>query len=195
MSIAEPLMEALDGLPWWGKWLSTIAISMLPVIELRGALPAAINVFGLSWGVAMVLSVIGNLLPVPFLMMFFGRVERFLRRWRPFEIFFDGLFRRTRIKGERKVQVWGDIGLIFFVAVPFPVTGAWTGTLAAYLLKLDRFRSFLAIFIGVVIAGFIMTLVSYLSWIWALPIMGGLFLTLLLVWKIEELILSRNTSD
>ncbi|MEA3558420.1 MAG: small multi-drug export protein [Candidatus Thermoplasmatota archaeon] len=195
MSIAEPLMEALGGLPLWGKWLSTVLIAMLPVVELRGALPAAINIFKLPWGVAIVLSIIGNMLPIPFLMLFFGRVEKFLRRWRPFDLFFDGLFRRTRIKGERKLQVWGDIGLIFFVAVPFPITGAWTGTLVAILLKLDKVRSFLAIFIGVVIAGFIMTLVSFIHWIWAIPIMGGLFVLLIIIWKLENIILSRITSD
>lgn len=194
MSIAEPIMEGLTGLPWWGKWISTVFIAMLPIVELRGALPAAINIFDLPWGLAIILSILGNMLPIPFLMLFFGRVEKFLRRWRLFDRFFNGLFKRTRIKGERKVQVWGDIGLIFFVAVPFPVTGAWTGTLAAYLLNLDRFRSFLSIFVGVVIAGFIMTLVSYVHWIWAIPIMGGLFVLLILIWKIEDLILSRNTS-
>jgi uncharacterized membrane protein len=195
MNIAEQIAEALVGLPWWAKWLSTIGIATLPIVELRGALPTAIDVFELPWGVAIALSIIGNMLPIPFLMLFFDRVERFLRRWRIFRVFFDGLFRRTRVKGERKVQVWGDIGLILFVAVPFPVTGAWTGTLVAYLLKLNRKRAFLSIFVGVVIAGFIMTLVSYVHWIWVAPIMLVLLLILVGVWKVEDVILSRkNTS-
>ncbi|MFW3146027.1 MAG: COG2426 family protein [Thermoplasmatota archaeon] len=194
MSLAERIMEALGGIPTWGKWLSTVVIAMLPIVELRGALPAAINVFDLPWGIAIILSIIGNMIPVPFLMLFFEKVEKFLRRWRIFQRFFDGLFKRTRAKGERKIQVWGDIGLILFVAVPFPVTGAWTGTLVSVLLKLDKWRSFLSIFVGVVIAGFIMTLVSYVHWLWAIPIMGGLFLTLVVIWKLEDYLLSRNTS-
>lgn len=194
-TIADTLGEAISslGLPWWGNWISIILIAMLPIIELRLALPIAVGL-DLDWGVAMVLSVIGNMLPVPFLMLFFGKVEKFLRRWKVFRVFFDRLFESTRRKGERKLQVWGEIGLILFVAVPFPVTGAWTGTLAAYLLKLDRKKSFLSIFVGVVIAGFIMTLVSYVHWIWGAIILAGLAFTLIGIWKFEELILSRNTS-
>jgi uncharacterized membrane protein len=193
-SLAETLMEALGGLPWWGKWLSTIVIAMLPIVELRGALPAAMNVFKLEWGVAILLSIIGNMIPIPFLMFFFQYVERFLRRWKIFRIFFDRLFESTRRKGERKVQVWGDIGLILFVAVPFPITGAWTGTLAAYLLKLNRFRAFLSILVGVVIAGFIMTVVSLVHWIWGAVIILCLGGVLFLIWKLEDFLIFRNTS-
>lgn len=193
-SLAETLMEGLVGLPWWGKWLSTIFIAMLPIIELRGALPAAMNVFKLRWGVAILLSILGNMIPIPFLMLFFGYVERFLRRWRIFDVFFDRLFESTRRKGERKLQVWGEIGLILFVAVPFPVTGAWTGTLVAYLLKLNKFKAFLSILVGVIIAGFIMTVVSLVHWAWGVIIILCLGGVLVLVWKLEEIILSRNTS-
>ncbi|MGA1872732.1 MAG: COG2426 family protein [Thermoplasmatota archaeon] len=194
-TIADTLGEAIKslGLPWWGNWISVVLVAMLPIIELRGALPIAIGL-DLQWGVAMVLSLIGNLIPVPILMVFFGRVEKFLRRWRFFRVFFDRLFESTRRKGERKVQVWGEIGLILFVAVPFPVTGAWTGTLAAYLLKLNKKRAFLSIFVGVVIAGFIMTIVSYVHWIWGVVIIVGLAFLLVLIWKIEDWLILRNTS-
>ncbi len=192
-SIADGLLESLVGLPLWGQIITIIGISMLPFIELRGAMPAAIRVFGFPWALAITLSIIGNLLPIPFIMVLFQHVEKFLRRWSIFDRFFEWLFQRTRAKGERKLQVWGDIGLILFVAVPFPVTGAWTGTLVAYLLKLNRFRSFLCIFVGVVIAGFIMTVVSYSHIIWGVVIMLGLFFALVAIWKIEDLVLSRNT--
>ncbi len=192
-SIADGILESLEGLPMWGKIISVIGISMLPFIELRGALPAAINIFKFPWYSAIILSILGNLLPIPFIMIFFQHVEKFLRRWSIFDRFFVWLFQRTRAKGERKLQVWGDIGLILFVAVPFPVTGAWTGTLVAYLLKLDRKKSFLCIFVGVVIAGFIMTVVSYTHIIWGLVIMVGLFFTLVAIWKIEDLVLSGST--
>jgi len=194
-TIADALGDAIKslGLPWWGNWLSVVLVAMLPIIELRGALPIAIGL-DLNWGVAIVLSIVGNMIPVPILMIFFGRVEKFLRRWKVFRVFFDRLFESTRRKGERKVQVWGEIGLILFVAVPFPVTGAWTGTLAAYLLKLNRKKAFLSIFVGVTIAGFIMTLVSYVHWIWGAAIIIALALLLVAIWKVEGLILDRNTS-
>lgn len=192
-SIADGLLESLVGLPMWGKVITVIGISMLPFIELRGALPAAINIFDFPWHKAILLSILGNLIPIPFIMILFKHVEKFLRRWSMFDRLFEWLFKRTRAKGERKLQVWGDIGLILFVAVPFPVTGAWTGTLVAYLLKLNRLRSFLCIFVGVVIAGLIMTVVSYTHVIWGAVIMIGLFLTLVAIWKIEDLVISRNT--
>ena len=194
-TIADALGDVIKslGLPWWGNWISVVFVAMLPIIELRGALPIAIGL-DLNWGTAIVLSIIGNMIPVPILMLFFGRVEKFLRRWKVFRIFFDRLFESTRRKGERKVQVWGEIGLILFVAVPFPVTGAWTGTLAAYLLKLNRKKAFLSIFVGVTIAGFIMTLVSYVHWIWGVLIILLLALMLAVIWKLEEKLLYRNTS-
>jgi len=104
------------------------------------------------------------------------------------------LFESTRKKGERKIQAWGDIGLILFVAIPLPVTGAWTGTLAAYLLKLEKKKAFLSIFVGVVIAGLIMTAVSLVNWM-----LGGaiiIFLAVLLfgIWKFEDFTMDRNTS-
>lgn len=192
--LEEPLREFAEVLPWWGKWLFTVVIAMLPIIELRGALPVAMGL-GLSWPLAIILSIIGNMIPIPFIMMFFERIEKFLRRWKIFRLFFDRLFESTRRKGERKLQTWGDIGLILFVAIPLPVTGAWTGTLAAYLLKLEKKKAFLAIFVGVVIAGFIVTLIDMVHWIWAVVIIVCLALILYSIWKIEDLLIDRkNTS-
>ena len=195
-TITDALREALQGLglPWWGEWLSVIFVAMLPIIELRGALPIALGL-NIDWGAAILLSIIGNMIPIPFLMLFFGRVEKFLRRWKIFEIFFDRLFRSTRRKGERKIQAWGDIGLILFVAIPLPVTGAWTGTLVAYLLKLEKKKAFLSIFVGVVIAGFIMTVVSLVHWIWGIVIISLLAIILFGIWKIEEIVMKKNTFD
>jgi uncharacterized membrane protein len=195
-TITDVLREALEGLglPWWGEWISVVFVAMLPIVELRGALPIALGL-DIEWGIAIVLSIIGNMLPIPFLMLFFGKVEKFLRRWKVFEVFFDRLFSSTRKKGERKIQAWGDIGLILFVAIPLPVTGAWTGTLAAYLLKLEKKKAFLSIFVGVVIAGMIMTAVSLVHWLLGVLIIMGLALVLFTVWKLEEISIGRNTSD
>jgi len=192
-SLAEVLMETLGSLPLWGKYLATLLIAMLPIIELRGALPAAINVFGLSYTESYLISVIGNLIPVPFIMLLFTYVERFLRRFAPFNAFFDWLFERTRKKGEVKLQVWGMLGLMLFVAIPLPLTGAWTGTLVAYLLKLERKRSFLFIAAGVVIAGVIMVLLNfYPIWVGAL-IIAVMAIVLFGIGRFEEKEL-KNTS-
>jgi uncharacterized membrane protein len=184
--LAEPLMEALSELPEWGKWIATVLIAMLPIIELRGALPAAHSVFGLSWGAAYFLSVLGNLIPVPFLLRWFPSVEKWLRRWRPFEIFFEWLFTRTHRKGWRKVKIYGDVGLIFFVAIPLPITGAWTGTVLAYLFRINRYRAFVAITMGVLIAGVIMIIVTYSGYLIGGIIIMGLIAILAIMGMIER---------
>lgn len=191
VSIAEGLMSALENLPWWGKYVSTIIISMLPIIELRGALPAAVKVFGLSWGVSYVLSVFGNMIPVPFLLRFYPQVEKFLKRFGFMRSFFEWLNARTIRKGKRKVQLWGEMGLILFVAIPIPVTGAWTGTLIAYLFDLNRPKAFMAILAGVLIAGLIMMAVTFFHIVVGIIIILFLALLLVLMGWIEK----RNTAE
>lgn len=191
--LEEPLKEFAEVLPWWGKWIFTLIIAMLPVIELRGSLPIALGL-GLKWWVAILLSIIGNMIPIPFILLFFEKIERFLRRWKFFERFFDRLFESTRRKGERKLQVWGDLGLIFFVAIPLPITGAWTGSLVAYLLKLDRKKAFLSIFVGVVIAGFIVSFIELLnSWFFAVLTILILAIVLLSIWFAEKFFIDRDS--
>ena len=185
---AEAIMRALSDLPIWGKWLATILIATLPIIELRGALPAAHGVFHLSWGAAYFLSVFGNLIPVPFLLRWFPGVEKWLRRWRPFELFFEWLFNRTHKKGWRKVKIYGDVGIIFFVAIPLPVTGAWTGTVLAYLFRINRVRAFIAITMGVLIAGIIMIAVTFSGYLIGGLIILGLVGILVLMSYLEKMI-------
>ena len=192
MDLAEGLLEALSQLPTWGKWLSVILVSTIPIIELRGALPAAVKVFGLTWGSAYVLSVIGNLLPVPLLLQFFQYLERFLRRWRIFGSFFDWLHKRTRRKGSRKIELWGEMGLILFVAIPLPVTGAWTGAFAANIFRLNKWKSFLAITIGVLLAGLIVLLMTVYVWWVGILIIAGLIVTLIGMYYLEEALHRRR---
>jgi len=183
---AEALMEALSGLPLWGKWVATVLIATLPIIELRGSLPAAHEVFSLTWAEAYFLSVIGNLIPVPILLRWFPNVEKWLRRWKIFEIFFNWLFQRTHRKGWRKVKLYGDMGLIFFVAIPLPVTGAWTGTVLAYLFRINRVKAFIAISMGVLIAGIIMITVTISGYLIGAMIILGLVFILVLMGLIEK---------
>jgi uncharacterized membrane protein len=154
----ESTTQVLTGAP---PELVVIVIAALPVSELRGAIPMALKIYGMSPWKSYILAVFGNLLPVPVLLLFLGRVESYLRsRFSIFDSFFSWLFSRTRRRTKDKVEKYGALGLVPFVALPLPVTGAWTGVAAAYVFGI-RFRyAFPAIALGVIIAGVIVTLAS-----------------------------------
>lgn len=141
--------------------LAVLVIAMLPVAELRGAIPAGIGGYGMPWWEAAFYAVLGNMIPVFFILLFIEPVSDFLRkRSKLMDRFFDWLFERTRKKFYKKHEKWGDLALILFVAIPLPVTGAWTGSLAAWLFGV-RFRKALPlIFIGVILAATVVTLLS-----------------------------------
>ena len=155
------------------KELAVLVISMLPVVELRGALPVAINVFDIPWYYAFAIAFAGNLLPVPFILLFLEKVAGWLMSWPIFDRFFSWLFERTRRRSNLTTR-YESIGLALFVAVPLPLTGAWTGSLVAVLLGLKRKTAFISIAIGVFIAGAIVTALSLLGWLGAL--VAGLLL-------------------
>ncbi|MBN1353134.1 MAG: small multi-drug export protein [Candidatus Omnitrophica bacterium] len=147
------LEEITNSLISFNKEISVIVLGALPVSELRGAIPVALAM-GFSPFKAYILAFIGNIMPVIPLLFLFQPVSKTLRRIKLFEKFFDWLFERTRRKAAL-VEKFEAFGLILFVAIPLPVTGAWTGCIAATLFKI-RFRyAFLAITLGVIIAGFI----------------------------------------
>jgi len=166
---AEHISEALinSGFP---PELVIVIIAALPIIELRGAVPFGINLLGMPWYTVLPLAILGNMLPVPFILLFIQAAVRILGRLSVFEKFFTWLFERTR-RQSAVIEKYKRIGLVLFVAVPLPVTGAWTGSLAAVLLGLDRRRACVAIFIGVLIAGVIVTTLSLLGW-WGAAIAG-----------------------
>lgn len=147
--------------------LTVIFIAMLPVFELRGAIPVAIGVYSMSPLESFTLGVIGNLIPVVPILLLLGPVSEFLRKhMKVFDIFFEWLFERTRRRVEDKYEKYGAIALIPFVAIPLPITGAWTGCAAAFVFGI-RFRySFPAIIVGVLISGVIVTTVSTAGSIW-----------------------------
>ena len=141
--------------------LATIIISALPVSELRGGLPVAFFAFKFSIYKAFFLSFVGNLIPVLPLLYFLESVSNFLsKKSRFFEKFFNWLFERTRKRFYRKYEIYGDIALILFVAIPLPTTGAWTGSLAAFLFGIKKLPAFLFITVGVLIAGIVVSLTS-----------------------------------
>ncbi len=164
--------------------LVVMIISALPVIELRGAMPVAINMFRIPWYEALVLCVIGNMVPVPILLLFLDSLAKIARKVKPGRIFIDWLFTRTR-KRSGLIEKYEHIGLTMFVAVPLPITGAWTGSIAAFLLGLKFRNSFLAILGGVIIAGLILTVLSLLGWVGA--VIAGIALIMLVAlgwWKL-----------
>ncbi len=136
-------------------------VAMMPFFELRGAIPMAIGTFGINPVEAYILGVLGNLVPVVFLLYLLGPLEKRLRFIDVFDNFFNHLFHRTRRKHSEKIDKYGALGLVTFVAIPLPVTGAWTGVAAAYVFNIEKRYSFPAITLGVLIAGVIVTLLTY----------------------------------
>lgn len=135
-------------------WL-TVIVAALPVSELRGAIPLGI---AMNQPVAQtfILAVIGNLIPVIPLLYLLEPVSSVLRRFRLWRGFFEWLFERTRKKAAL-VQKYEALGLMLFVAVPLPITGAWTGCVAASLFKIKLRYALPALVLGVLIAGCIVT--------------------------------------
>jgi uncharacterized membrane protein len=181
--IAEKLAQ--KGL---SKDFAVIAISTLPIVELRGAIPVGHILFpdtdkstrlGLDdlrrAARIFFYAVLGNMLPVPFILLLLGPISNLCMKVAIGKKFFDWLFARTRRKTAEieKYEFWG---LAIFVAIPLPATGAWTGAMAGWLLGLNFFRSLLSIFFGVLGAGVIMTALALLGWIGAT--IAGIVLTL-----------------
>jgi uncharacterized membrane protein len=129
----------------------------LPVSEVRGAIPLAIGMYGYAPWQAYLLSVLGNLLPIIPLLLFLGPVSDYLRRFSWGDWFFSWLFARTRRKYIQDHENFGLTALAIFVAIPLPMTGAWTGCAVAFLLGFRFWPAFVAIASGVLLAGVIVT--------------------------------------
>ena len=141
-------------------YLVVLLIATLPIVELRGSIPIGILYFGLNWKLVVIFSIIGNIIPIFFILFLFGVVERFLRRFKIFDKFFNWLFKRTLARSGT-IEKYEELGLMLFVAIPAPVTGAWTGSLASYLFKLSYLKSILFIILGVLIAACIVTTLTF----------------------------------
>lgn len=151
---------------------------MLPIVELRGALPVAINVFHIPWYYAFPIAVVGNILPVPFLLIFLGFVRRVAAKIGIVGTALEWVLGIAQRRG-KLVERYGRIGLMLFVSIPLPVTGAWTGSMVAFLLGL-RFRdALLSISLGVLLSGVIVTVLCLLGWIGA--VIAGVGLGALIV--------------
>ncbi len=141
--------------------LATFVLAMLPIFELRGALPIALEVYHLPPGSAFLWSVLGNIFPIIFILYFLDVVSSFLsQRFSFFKKFFTWLFERTRRNHNGRFEKWGSLALITFVAIPLPLTGAWTGAVAAFVFGIPTKRALILISLGVIIAGVIVTLIT-----------------------------------
>jgi len=143
----------------WQHVLFIFFISMLPVVELRGAIPLGLGL-GLSPLAALAVALSGNLLVVPLLLWLVPLVVAWLERYPWFKKFWDRLEARTRLKSEDTIQRYGALGLLLFVAIPLPGSGAWTGALIAVVLGLKKRYAAPAIALGVVLAAVLVTLAS-----------------------------------
>ncbi len=133
-----------------------LIVSALPISELRGGIPLALS-FGFSYTKAFWLAVLGNSVIIIPILLLLESASKFLMRWNIFNRYFNWLFARTR-KHSDKVEKYGAIGLILFVGIPLPMTGAWTGCIAAYLFGIKFRHALPSILMGVLLAGVIVLL-------------------------------------
>ena len=147
------------------RYLLTIIISMVPIIELRGAIPVAVLTFHLTYFEAFILSFIGNCIPIFFIVKYIKPLFNFFGRFKPFKIIIDFATEKAnkKIAENSKLQTATFFALYIFVAIPLPVTGAWTGSLIANFLDLPPKKAFLPLALGVFTAGIIILTLTAIS--------------------------------
>jgi len=134
-------------------------ISLFPVLELRGGMIAA-KLLDVNLISAFIICYVGNILPIPFILLFIRKIFNFLRNKKGFSKLIKKLEERS-LKQSEKVTRWRDLGLVIFVAIPLPGTGGWTGALIAAILEMPIKKSFPLVALGVFIAGLIMSVAAY----------------------------------
>lgn len=146
----------LDGLP---KELIVFIISMVPILELRGGIVAS-ALLGIPITTAIPICIIGNIIPVPFILLFIKPVFRWMKSTKLFKPMVEKIESKSMAKSD-KIQKYEFLGLLLFVGIPLPGTGAWTGSLIACLLDIDMKKTIPAILLGLLLATTIMCTVSY----------------------------------
>ena len=160
-NLAHTLVEAFSGLTSlkFGKELIVFIISLMPILELRGGLIAA-SLLGLSAIKSFIICFIGNIIPIPFILWLITPIFNYLKKTK----LFKGIVTKLETKAMNKkdqIERLQYIGLLLFVGIPLPGTGAWTGCLIAALLNMDKKKAMIYAILGVVMAGIIMLLLSY----------------------------------
>ena len=143
----------------FGKEIVVFIISLLPILELRGGLIAA-ALLNLSPLKSYIICIIGNLLPIPFILLLINKILLWMRNSKHFNKIANWLDKKVE-KHKGQIEKYGYLGLILFVGIPLPGTGAWTGSLIASVLEMDKKKTFLAVCIGVVMASIIMMILSF----------------------------------
>ena len=152
------LFEGFTSIPF-GKELVVFIISLMPILELRGGLIAA-ALLDLNPITSYIISIIGNILPVPFILWFINSILEWMRKSKHFSKIAKWLDKKVK-KNKDKIEKYGFWGLVLFVGIPLPGTGAWTGCLIAVLLGMNKKKAMLASILGVVMAGIIMMILSF----------------------------------
>ena len=187
----------MGSLPIILKYLLVGLVSMIPIVELRGAIPIAEGL-GLNIFLYYPIAIIGNMIPVPFIYLFARKVLEWGKNKKIIGKFFTWCLEKGEKGGEKLKQTAGNKGIFFalliFVGIPLPGTGAWTGTLAASFLNIDFKTSILAVTLGVLLAGIIMSLgskiVSILGWPGLIAI-----ITIIIISIIVSIILKKKKEN
>ncbi len=159
----DSIVNAIKGffLETVGEELCVFFCSMIPIIELRGAIPMGFA-FGLPWWQTYLLSILGNMLPVPFILLFIRKMIEWMTKSKiKFFNKFAGWLNRKVEKRRAQIEKYAFWGVCFFVAIPLPMTGAWTGSLVAAMIDMKFWKAMLSALLGVMIAGVIVTLIAY----------------------------------
>lgn len=154
--IIEKIVTLFGGL---GKEIVVFIVSLLPVLELRGGLLAA-SILDLDFLPAYIISILGNVLPIPLVLLFLEKIFNWLKKFNWSKKIIIKLEKKILSK-KSQIEKYGYVGLMLFVGIPLPGTGAWTGSGLAVLLHLDKKKSFIYIMLGVIMASIIMSLLSY----------------------------------
>ncbi len=156
--MAQPLIEWVSS---WPPEIATMFLAMLPVTELRASIPVGIGLFGLDPLVALGWSVLGDIIPVPIIYIFLSTLNKWLTAgWPWWQRVFTARSDKVKQQFTHKYQTYGLIALTLFVSIPLPGTGAWTGTLAAWLFGIPFKKAFPFIVLGAVLAGIIVTAIT-----------------------------------
>ena len=145
----------------YGKELLVFIISLLPILELRGGILAA-SLINLDPINAYISAMIGNIIPVPFILLFIAKILKWMEKSKI--NFFNKISKWLNDKVDKnkeKIEKYGYLGLVLFVGIPLPGTGAWTGCLIAAVLEMNKKKSFISIMLGILMASIIMMLLSY----------------------------------
>ncbi len=145
----------------YGKELIVFIISLMPLLELRGGLIAA-SLLNINPWTSYIICIIGNVIPVPFILLFINKILEWMSnsRIKWMNKTANWLYKKAK-KNKEKIDKYGYLGLVLFVGVPLPGTGAWTGCLAASVFNMNRKKSFFCIMAGIIIASIIMMIISF----------------------------------